>query len=76
MSCRHAIRIGPQSGPYLLGCQKEIAQQIRAQKGHDVLALKGNQAGLQKDMPSLFDQGINNDFAGLRHAVSQTNPRN
>ena len=38
-----------------MGCQKEIAQQIRSQKGHYVLALKGNQSGLNTDMQHLFE---------------------
>jgi len=33
-----------------MGCQKEIAEQIRDQKGHYLLALKGNQSGLANDM--------------------------
>src|SRR5204863_6403393 len=45
-----------------MGCQKEIAQQIRQQKGHYVLALKGNQSGLADDMQQLLEEGINNDF--------------
>lgn len=49
-----------------LGCQKEIARQIRDQKGHYVLALKGNQSGLEQDMQELFERGIDTDFAGLK----------
>lgn len=49
-----------------LGCQKEIARQIRDQKGHYVLALKGNQSGLEQDMRELFERGIDTDFAGLK----------
>jgi predicted transposase YbfD/YdcC len=55
-----------------MGCQTEIAAQIRGQKGHYVLALKGNQSGLQDDMQALFDAGMNTDFADLQHAVYQT----
>ena len=39
-----------------MGCQKEIAAQIREQKGHYVLGLKGNQAGLEADMAELMDE--------------------
>src|SRR5690606_36150145 len=39
-----------------MGCQTEIAAQIRAQKGHYVLALKGNQSGLADAMQHLFEQ--------------------
>lgn len=49
-----------------MGCQKEIAEQIREQKGHYVLGLKGNQSGLEEDMLALVVEGIESDFAGLR----------
>lgn len=55
-----------------MGCQKEIAEQIRTQKGHYVLALKGNQSGLERDMQQLCDDGIDNDFAGLAHETHET----
>lgn len=55
-----------------LGCQKEIAAEIRSQKGHYVLALKGNQSGLQADMQTLFEQGLNTDFADLTQETCQT----
>lgn len=54
-----------------MGCQKEIAQQIREQKGHYVLALKGNQSGLEQDMRTLFEHGIDADFAGLTYQECQ-----
>src|SRR4030095_1790785 len=54
-----------------MGCQKEIAQQIRDQEGHYVLALKGNQSGLEQDMHALFEQGIDTDFARLTYQESQ-----
>jgi predicted transposase YbfD/YdcC len=55
-----------------MGCQTEIASQIREQKGHYVLALKGNQSGLQEDMQRLFEEAIDTDFAGLSHDSYQT----
>jgi len=55
-----------------MGCQTQIAAQIREQKGHYVLALKGNQSGLQEEMQALFDRGMETDFAELPHAVYQT----
>lgn len=55
-----------------MGCQTQIAEQIRQQKGHYVLALKGNQAGLEQDLQALFESGMATDFAGLEHAVHQT----
>lgn len=54
-----------------MGCQKEIARQIREQKGHYVLALKGNQSGLEQDMRTLFEHGIDADFAGLTYQECQ-----
>jgi len=47
-----------------MGCQKDIAAQIRQQKGHYVLALKGNQSSLQDDMQRLWRQSVDEDFAG------------
>lgn len=48
-----------------IGCQKEIAAQIRQQKGHYVLGLKGNQPTLQEDMQELFDEAAEADFQGV-----------
>ena len=50
-----------------MGCQKEIAAGIREQDGHYVLAMKGNQPGLEEDMQQMYLDGINNDFADLKH---------
>lgn len=58
-----------------MGTQKEIAAQIREQKGHYVLALKGNQSGLARDMQRLFDQGMQTEFADMKHQVHQTSER-
>lgn len=55
-----------------MGCQKEIAAQIREQKAHFVLALKGNQAGLQAAMQQFFEQAVDADFQGTAHDVSET----
>ena len=52
-----------------MGTQTAIAEQIRRQKGHYVLALKGNQSGLQEDMQTLFGEGLAGDFAGFSHDV-------
>jgi predicted transposase YbfD/YdcC len=35
-------------------------------------ALKGNQSDLQEDMQTLFEAGMDSDFAGMQHAVYQT----
>ena len=55
-----------------MGCQKNIAEQIRAQQGHYVLALKGNQSGLEEDMRQLYEDHIDTDFAGLKHQAHET----
>jgi len=55
-----------------MGCQKDIAAQIREQKGHYVLALKGNQSRLQEDMQQMYEQGINTDFAAFNHQTHET----
>jgi predicted transposase YbfD/YdcC len=55
-----------------MGCQKEIAAQIREQKAHFVLALKGNQLGLQADMQQLFERALDADFQGTAHDTCQT----
>jgi predicted transposase YbfD/YdcC len=58
-----------------MGCQKEIAAQIREQKGHYVLALKGNQSSLQEDMQRLSRQALDGDLAGPgqdRHETEET----
>jgi predicted transposase YbfD/YdcC len=55
-----------------MGCQKEIAAQIRDQGGHYLLALKGNQSGLESDMQQLFEEAMDSDFAGMKHATYET----
>lgn len=55
-----------------MGCQKEIAAQIREQEGHFVLALKGNQSGLERDMQQLYEDGLNSDFAGMNQSTYET----
>jgi predicted transposase YbfD/YdcC len=55
-----------------MGCQKEIAAQIREQKGHYVLAMKGNQPGLEHDMQQMYLDAIDNDFDGARHGEYET----
>ncbi len=55
-----------------MGTQKQIASQIREQKGHYVLALKGNQSSLQDDMQRLFEEGMQTNFQGMKHDVYET----
>lgn len=58
-----------------MGCQKEIATQIRQREAHYVLALKGNQSGLQEDMQELFEQALDKDFQGVPHEVYETSEK-
>ena len=46
-----------------MGCQKEIAQQIRSQKGHYVLALKGNRSEINTDTPRPSRQPLTEHMA-------------
>ena len=55
-----------------MGCQKEIAAQIRQQKGHYVLAMKGNQPGLEEDMQQMYLEAIDKDFAAVKHEECET----
>lgn len=50
-----------------VGCQKEVAQQIRAQGGDYLLGLKDNQPTLRADVEACFLRAYETDFAGLRH---------
>lgn len=55
-----------------MGCQREIAQQILAQEGDYVLALKENQGTLYQDVQDSFRQARANQFAQIRHTEAQT----
>jgi predicted transposase YbfD/YdcC len=50
-----------------MGCQKDIATQIRQAGGDYVLALKENQGTLYADVQQLFLAGLEDDFAGSEH---------
>src|SRR5947209_9135189 len=58
-----------------MGCQKEIARQIRASNGHYVLAVKENQPTLYADIQECFVRAIEADFRGLHYEVLQEEPR-
>ncbi len=58
-----------------MGCQREIAAQIRGQGGHYVLALKGNQSKTADDMHQLFEESLDNDFADVKHESFETNEK-
>lgn len=55
-----------------MGCQTTIAEQIVNQGGDYVLALKGNQGNLFKDVSQLFEQAKQLSFAGIEHDYYQT----
>jgi len=50
-----------------MGCQKEIAAQIIEQGGDYVLALKGNQGNLHKEVNLLFEKAQEDNFQDLPH---------
>lgn len=52
-----------------MGCQKEIAADIRSKKGDYILALKDNQPTLTAAVTDLFQQGIETDFADLSYEL-------
>jgi predicted transposase YbfD/YdcC len=49
-----------------MGCQKEIAAQIKSQGGDYVLSLKENQPNLHADVSELFQAGLNTDFQEMK----------
>jgi predicted transposase YbfD/YdcC len=55
-----------------MGCQKEIAAKIIAKGGDYVLALKGNQENLHKEVQKLFLEGLENDFKDVEHHSYRT----
>jgi len=50
-----------------MGCQKAIAKQIVSQKGHYVLQVKKNQAGLHDVIKEMFDELTGRGIAGVRY---------
>jgi predicted transposase YbfD/YdcC len=50
-----------------MGCQRAIAEQIRAQGGDYVLGLKGNQSTLQESVEDFFATALAGDFAAVAH---------
>lgn len=55
-----------------MGCQKEIACQIADQEADYVLALKGNQGGLHKDVELFFEDALQCDFKDIPHESYET----
>ena len=54
-----------------MGCQKEIAALIIKKKGDYLLALKGNQNLLHKDVKNWFKLARKEEFAGREHSYYQ-----
>jgi predicted transposase YbfD/YdcC len=54
-----------------MGCQKEIASQIIAQKADYVLALKGNQGKLYDEVSYWFEKARTHNFEGIEHSYHQ-----
>ncbi len=59
-----------------MGCQKEIAAQIKKQKADYVLALKENQPTLYQEARSLFEKGLQTNFRDMKVQQQQTEDRN
>jgi predicted transposase YbfD/YdcC len=55
-----------------MGCQKDIAADIRQAGADYVLAVKDNQPTLHEDIRQVFSDGLENDFAGLEHHSHHT----
>jgi predicted transposase YbfD/YdcC len=55
-----------------MGCQKEIAEKIVAGGGDYVLALKDNHPTLANEVSALFCEGLENDFADVKHQAHTT----
>jgi predicted transposase YbfD/YdcC len=55
-----------------MGCQTEIAAQIRQQKGHYLLQVKGHQPTLEKNLVDHFQTCLETDFAGVAHDSCET----
>jgi predicted transposase YbfD/YdcC len=54
-----------------MGCQKEIAALIIKKKADYILALKGNQKLLHKDVKNWFELARKEEFAGREHSYYQ-----
>jgi predicted transposase YbfD/YdcC len=58
-----------------MGCQEEIAEQIRLHNGHYVLAVKENQPTLYADIQACFSKAINEEFEGLHYEELAEQPQ-
>jgi predicted transposase YbfD/YdcC len=59
-----------------MGCQKEIAEAIRAQEADYVLTVKGNQGTLYEDISAFFIDCLDRDFAGVPPRCCKTTDDN
>jgi predicted transposase YbfD/YdcC len=55
-----------------MGCQKEIAAQIREQGGHYVLAVKENQPRLYEDIDRRWQEALEQDLDGAAYSETAT----
>jgi predicted transposase YbfD/YdcC len=55
-----------------MGCQKQIAADIREAGADYVLAVKDNQPTLHEDIQQVFSDGFESDFEGLKHRCHHT----
>ena len=55
-----------------MGCQKQIAADIREAGADYVLAVKDNQPTLHEDIQQVFSDGFESDFEGLNHRCHHT----
>jgi predicted transposase YbfD/YdcC len=58
-----------------MGCQKDIAAAIRAQKGDYLLTVKDNQPTLLEDIRQCFERALDTGFAGMQHSAYTTKSR-
>ena len=54
-----------------MGCQREIAGQIKSQGGDYVLAVKDNQPKLHDKVRHLLDEAVLDGFAGMSHGYDE-----
>lgn len=55
-----------------MGCQREVAAEVRDRGGHYVLAVKENQPTLHAKVRALLDEAILDGFEGMSHGRHQT----
>lgn len=55
-----------------MGCQRKIAHTIREREADYVLALKGNQGNLHKEVEAFFDRALSTDFIDIEHDYHET----